>query len=291
MTWRTVIISQRAKLDLKLNHLVIRQGGLTQKVFIGEIALLIIESTAVSLTVSLISELNKNKVKIIFCDEKRNPASELISFYGSHNTSFRIKEQINWDEKTKKKVWTEIIKQKITHQMNHLKMRGNEEFLILENYIDNLELGDVTNREGHAAKVYFNSLFGTNFSRTQDNPINSSLNYGYGIILSIVNREIVSRGYLTQLGLFHDNQFNEFNLSSDIMEPFRIIIDRKIYEMKPRKFDSEEKYEIINLLNDDIIIDNKKYVTLNGIGIYVKSVLNALSKNDVNLIKEYRNEL
>lgn len=291
MTWRTVIISQRAKLDLKLNHLVIRQGGLTQKVFIGEIALLIIESTAVSLTASLISELNKNKVKVIFCDEKRNPASELISYYGSHNTSLRVKEQINWDENIKKEVWTEIIKQKITHQMNHLKMRGNEEFLILENYIDNIELGDVTNREGHAAKVYFNSLFGKTFSRTQDNPINSALNYGYGLILSIVNREIVSRGYITQLGLFHDNQFNEFNLSSDIMEPYRILVDRKIYEMKPKKFDSEEKYEIINLLNEDIIIDNKKRVVLNGIGMYVKSVLNALSKGDVNLIKEYRNEL
>lgn len=291
MTWRTVIISQRAKLDLKLNHLVVRQGGSTQKVFIGKIALLIIESTAVSLTVALISELNKNKVKIIFCDEKRNPSSELVSYYGSHNTSLRVKEQISWDKRIKQEVWTQIIKQKITHQMNHLKLRGNEEYLILENYIEDVKLGDITNREGHAAKVYFNSLFGKSFSRTQDNPINSALNYGYGLILSIVNREVVSRGFLTQLGLFHDNQFNEFNLSSDIMEPFRILVDRKIYEMKPKKFDSEEKYQIINMLNNDIFIDNKKRIVLNGIGIYVKSVINALSKNDISFIKEYRNEL
>ena len=72
MGFRTVVIKSRSKLDLRLNYLICR-GEKEIKVFIPEISTLIVESTAVSLTAALISELTKNKVKIIFCDEKHNP--------------------------------------------------------------------------------------------------------------------------------------------------------------------------------------------------------------------------
>jgi CRISPR-associated endonuclease Cas1 subtype II len=86
-------------------------------------------------------------------------------------------------------------------------------------------LGDKTNREGHAAKVYFNALFGKDFSRKQLNDINAGLNYGYSIILSMFSREIVKNGCITQIGIKHSNYFNQYNLASDLMEPFRVIID------------------------------------------------------------------
>lgn len=89
---------------------------------------------------------------------------------------------------------------------------------------------------GHAAKVYFNALFGMDFTRTEESSINAALNYGYGILLSAFNREIVLNGYITQLGLFHNNMFNQFNLGSDLMEPFRTIVDQKVRDMMPQKF-------------------------------------------------------
>lgn len=73
---------------------------------------------------------------------------------------------------------------------------------MLDSYVEELEFNDVTNREGHAAKVYFNAMFGKSFTRSDDIPINAALNYGYSLILSCFSREIVSSGYLTQLGLF-----------------------------------------------------------------------------------------
>ena len=69
MTWRIVVISSRAKLDLRLNTLVVR-GERPAKIHLGEIALLMIENTAVSLTAALIAELSKRKIKVVFCDEK-----------------------------------------------------------------------------------------------------------------------------------------------------------------------------------------------------------------------------
>ena len=288
MSWRTVVISNSAKLDYKMGYMVVRQREIT-KIHISEIALLLIESTAVSMTASLLAELTKHKVKVIFCDEKRNPSSELLPYYGSHDTSLKVRTQTAWDKETKQMIWTEIVSEKIRNQKKLLEEIGREgEARLLQMYLEDMELGDVTNREGHAAKVYFNSLFGKEFSRTSDIPFNAALNYGYGILLSAVNREIVSNGYITQLGLFHDNMFNPFNLGSDLMEPFRIVVDRKVFEMRPEKLEHEEKMELVNLMNLEVKIDGKNNYLSNAIKIYCRSVFDALNDKDVSLLKFYK---
>lgn len=291
MSWRTVVIRSRAKLDYKMNYLVVRKLEETSKIFIDEIHTLIIESTAVSLTAALLNELTKNKVKIIFCDEKRNPSSELIGYYGSHDTSAKYRSQISWSQSIKEKVWTEIVREKIKNQSKLLKELGHEEYVMLEEYYKQVELFDTTNREGHAAKVYFNALFGKGFSRSDEEPINSALNYGYAILLSAINREIVSMGYMTQFGLFHDNMFNQFNLSCDLMEPFRIFVDRKIISMNIGELDSKAKLRIIESMNDTIDIDGQNMYFNNALKIYCKSVFDALNNSDVLEIKFWKYEL
>ena len=146
---------------------------------------------------------------------------------------------------------------------------------------------DANNREGHAAKVYFNALFGMDFTRTADNCINAALNYGYSLILSAFNREIVANGYITQLGIFHDNMFNNFNLGSDLMEPFRILVDRQVRGAGLEKFEHDEKVMMLELLNQEVLIEGKKQLVNNAIKIYCKSVLDALSEGDISLIKFY----
>lgn len=290
MSWRIVVISNSAKLDYKMGHLIVRQENIT-KIHLSEILLLLIESTAVSLTASLLCELTKKKIKVVFCDEKRNPSSELIGYYGSHDTSAKIRKQIQWSEESKRLVWTEIVSEKIRNQKLFLEEVGKEkEAALLGQYLSEIQPGDETNREGHAAKVYFNALFGMEFSRTLDHPINAALNYGYSLILSAVNREIVSCGYLTQLGLFHDNMFNPFNLGSDLMEPYRILIDRKVYEMCPEKLEHEEKMELVDVLNQSVLLDGKIQYVSNAIKLYCHSVFDAIDDNDISLILFYRKE-
>lgn len=289
MGWRTVVITRRAKLDLQMGHLVVRNDDLV-KINIDEISVLMIESTAVSLTSALLAELARKKVKVIFCDEKRLPSSELVSYYGSHDTSLKYRNQAAWTTEAKRKVWTEIVKEKIDQQMNLLNELGRKEAAVLRQYLLEIEPGDVTNREGHAAKVYFNALFGMNFSRTQDIPQNAALNYGYSIILSAVAKEIVSLGYCTQLGICHENQFNQFNFACDLMEPFRILIDRLVTGMQITEFDSQAKYKLIDVLNQEIYINgNQEYVS-KAIRIYVKSVCDAIEEQDTALLKFYRYE-
>lgn len=290
MSWRVVVITKRAKLDLQLGKMVVRSDE-TVRIVLSEISTIIIESTAVSLTTSLIAELAKRKIKVIFCDEKRNPSCELVNYYGSHDTSNKVRRQIVWKQNTKEAVWTEIVTEKIRKQKELLEALGKEEAALLASYLKEIEWNDETNREGHAAKVYFNALFGMDFTRTEDNFINAALNYGYSIILSAFTREVVANGYITQLGLFHDNMFNQFNLASDLMEPFRILVDREVTEMKLLQFEHEEKMQLVNILNHEILIDGKTQYVNNAIKIYCKSVFDALEEDDSSLIRFYGIEL
>ncbi len=290
MSWRTVVISHSAKLDYQLGFLVVR-GESTTKIHMGEIHTLIVETTAVSITAALLCELMKKKVKVIFCDEKRNPSSELIPYYGAHDTSMKVRFQVAWEEDIKKAVWTEIVSEKIRKQAEVLEHLGKGESGMLYEYVAEMEFADESNREGHAAKVYFNAIFGMDFTRTVESSTNAALNYGYGILLSAFNREIALNGYITQLGLFHDNMYNQFNLGSDFMEPFRPLVDKMVLQLEPQKFEHDEKVHLLTLLQKEVYIAGRKEYVTNAIKIYTRSVFDALNEKDVSLIKFYQDEL
>ncbi|MGN0526565.1 MAG: type II CRISPR-associated endonuclease Cas1 [Acutalibacteraceae bacterium] len=285
MSWRIVVITKPSKLDYNMGYMAVRDVDTTAKIFIDEISVVVVENTACSFSCALLSQLASKKIKVIFCDEKRNPSSELVPYYGSHDCSQKIKNQIGWSEDAKQNVWTRVVYEKIKNQALTLEHFRLKEYEMLLGYLEELEFNDETNREGHAAKVYFNALFGKAFTRSDDNSINAALNYGYSLILSCFNREVVCNGYLTQLGLFHDNMFNQFNLSCDLMEPFRPIVDYKVKCMSPIKFSKDEKKELLNILNSDVVIDYKNNTVLNAIKIYTKSVFNSIEENDISLLK------
>ena len=287
MSWRVVVIESQSKLDYKMGYLVVRSLD-TKRILLDEIAVLMIENPAVSLTGILMEELIVRKVKVIFCDTKRNPIAELIPHHGSHDSSAKIRVQITWNQITKDNIWRDIVSEKIRKQADFLLEIGHEEqAMMLSEYTGQIELADATNREGHAAKVYFNALFGMDFTRSADIPINAALNYGYSMILSAFNREVCANGYLTQLGIFHDNMFNHFNLSSDLMEPFRVLVDRMVYRMQPTEFGKEEKHEMWKLLDQKVEIDGQNQFVMNAIKIYTKSVLYAINEGDSSGMKFY----
>lgn len=288
MSWRTVVVSSHCKLDLKMGCMVIRSDDI-RRISLDEISMILVESTAVSITGCLISELTRRKIRLVFCDEKYNPCAELSPLYGSHDCSAKLRTQIRWSSETKAFIWTAIVTEKIRNQALHLKMLGyDDEAEMLNGYISEMELNDESNREGHAAKVYFNAIFGQCFSRNNDNSMNAALNYGYSLILSTVNREVCACGYLTQLGLFHDNMFNCFNLSCDLMEPFRIIVDRLVAKRKYNTFGTEEKHELVRLFETQVIIAGQEQYLQNAIKIYCRSVFDALNSNDSSLIRFFR---
>lgn len=282
MGFRTVVVNSRCKLECRLNFLVVR-GETEKKIYLDEINTLIVQSTAVSLTAALLCELNKNNIKVIFCDEKCNPQSELVPYYGAHNSSKRCKSQFGWSDVTKKAVWRQIVARKITNQADLLyKLGFAEQSAMLTDYAEHVVDGDLTNREGHAAKVYFNCILPEDTTRRSGGFVNKCLDYGYAVLLSAFNREIVAGGYLTQLGLWHDNEFNPFNLSCDLMEPLRPCVDELAISLPQN--DAEFKRKMANVLNFAAECDNKQTTLDIAIRQYVRSVIAALECGDITAI-------
>lgn len=280
MSWRTVVISNRCKLDLSMGYMVVR-GEETKRIFINEIAVLMIENPAVSMTGCLLEELTKNKVRIIFCDSKRSPYAELSPYIGSHDSTRKLKKQIAWTDGRRGLIWSYIVREKIYNQSKILLENDHErEADMLMSYANEIEFDDKTNREGHAAKVYFNALFGKDYSRGKECPINAALNYGYGLLLSAFNREVTLCGYMTQFGIHHDNVFNHYNLSSDLMEPFRTFVDRIVLAEDPVKFEKEEKLPLISMLSSPVMLAGEEQTLLNAIKIYTKRMLDTMNSDD-----------
>lgn len=284
MSFRTIIIENTATLKYNAGYLIIKQEKIS-KVHISEICTLLIESTHVNLSAYLILELLKHKVNIILCDEMHNPHSQINMLYGSHDNFKKIEQQLNWDLISQQTIWTKIIEEKILNQSSLLSsIDFPEESKMLKNYASDLKLHDTTNREGHSAKVYFNRIFGNDFSRELEIPDNWALDYGYSLILALFNRTINCKGYLTQLGIKHIGKTNPYNLSSDIMEIYRPLIDRIVVDLKPDSFNSNVRNSLLEIFNMQFMINGKSCYIQQSIDIYVTSVFNAIEENDLSLL-------
>jgi len=288
MTWRVVTIADRAFLDFSMDYLVVRRGTTLKKIHIGEIQTLVVESLGTTLTSYLLSELLKHNVNVVFCDEKHLPVSQVLDLAGKFDASYMLQKQLSWTESTKALVWQECVRYKILNQAFVLQKHGYaSESSALISYAQNVEEGDCTNREGYAAKVYFNALFGSKFSRKYDLVENSALNYGYAIILSAVARAVVSTGCINQLGIFHSSQQNSYNLACDFMELFRPIVDDFVVSASIEEFNSEIKFELRNLLNSQFVYNGKKSYLMYIIPQFVTNTINCMHECMLNNVRYF----
>lgn len=289
MSFRNVIVEDRAKLEYSLNYLVCRKGLEEKRILLDEIKTIIINSTQVSITTSLISQLSKKKIKLIFCDEYHNPECEMVSYQNNYYSYRKIKEQFHFVNE-RGNIWKRIVEEKIKNQSRNLEYKQlNESMSMLIEYGRNVECDDVSNREGHSAKVYFNALFGNDFNRNQDNDINKYLNYGYSILLSVINREIKSLGYLTELGIHHIGESNPFNLSCDLIEPLRPLVD--FYVVSDRVNNDNFRKEFIAMLASQVKYNKQNIFLDNAIHLYVTDIITCIKDNCVDKIKFIEYEL
>ncbi|GAA0053679.1 UNVERIFIED_CONTAM: type II CRISPR-associated endonuclease Cas1 [Streptococcus canis] len=275
--WRTVVVNTHSKLSYKNNHLIFKDAYKTELIHLSEIDILLLETTDIILSTMLIKRLVDENILLIFCDDKRLPKAMLMPFYGRHDSSLQLGKQMSWSEEVKSEVWTTIIAQKILNQSCYLGACSyfEKSQSIMELYYG-LELFDPSNREGHSARIYFNTLFGNDFSREQDNVINAGLDYGYTLLLSMFAREVVVSGCMTQFGLKHANQFNQFNFASDIMEPFRPLVDKIVFENRNQPF-LKIKRELFTLFSDTFLYNGKEMYLTNIVSDYTKKVVKALN--------------
>ncbi|WP_312185490.1 type II CRISPR-associated endonuclease Cas1 [Pseudolactococcus raffinolactis] len=273
MGWRVIIVNTHSKLSYQNNHLIFKSSSKSEMIHLSEIDLLICETTDISITTMLLKKLADENILTIFCDDKRLPSSQILPYYGRHDSSLQLTRQISWQDDKKSDVWTDIIAQKIINQANHLsQLTFDDSASAIHVLLDALEPFDPSNREGHSARIYFNKLFGNDFTRDANNDINAGLDYGYTLLMSVFASEIVKMGCITQLGLKHSNQFNDFNFASDIMEPFRIIVDQIVYAHRHKKF-GEIRRELFEMFAIKYVYGRQEMFLTNIASDYTKRVI------------------
>ena len=286
MGWRTVIVTKHSKISYKMETVIIQTDDDVIHIPISDIQILLIATTQAVITTHLIMEFAKNDVKVIFTDNKQMPIGEFNIYYSNLNRNKNIAKQINWCTKRKGIIWQSIIKMKIENQAKLLEkyncqkydgQPGNKD---LEDLIPEIKIDDSTNREAVAARMYFQRLFETYFSRRNEEfVINGFLNFGYTVFLSFISQEICCAGYLTELGIHHSSSENFYNLSSDLIEPFRFFVDELAFHKSENSdFCLDDKLEIVSLLNKTVSTSEGDAVLSSVIKSFVRKSLKYLSE-------------
>lgn len=288
MGYRQVIIKKSEKLHFKDNQLIIDKDESSTKVPLEDINYILIEDSSIILTTRLLAELGKNAISLIVCDERFEPTSIMYPYNYHFKQLDVFSHQLEIDDSIKNEFWNQIVKRKIKNSIRVLEMTSKEEFPIskLTEYINEITDGDSKNREGLAAKMYFRSLFGSDFIRFYDDNVNAALNYGYTIIASAIIRNLAVYGLNTYLGIHHSSKINNFNLAYDFLEPYRSVVDKFVYDNKddivlPLSFEFRKK--LINLLNEEVLHLNKKYTIEYSIGLLIKSYIKSFSTGEIKL--------
>lgn len=259
---------------------------------LDDISLLLISTTRAVVTTALISELTQAGTKVIFTDGTNQPVCETVGYYPNNRDVKLLFEQFNWDKRRKEILWTKIVASKILNQINVLDFYHKDTSEV-NTELDKLEVADISNREAVVARKYFPLLFDTKFSRRNGSAVNTALDYGYSILLSCINQEITSNGYLTFMGIHHRGEDNPFNLGSDLMEPFRPVIDFWIASQKFNELTPDVKIGLVQLLSLEIGFNGKSMLLKNALTEHVRNCLKYLSgKSDkIQIEVGFRNEV
>lgn len=288
MTWRIVYVSEVDRLSLNLNSLKVVKGDREVKIPIGDIFAVVVEDLTVTITARLLVELSDNNVLVIFCDQNHLPECIMQPISGHFSQYTQIKEQIDWSEERKANLWKQILFRKIKNQcscMRHSQV-DNKRLQKMEELAAAIELYDQQNIEGQAARYYFNSFF-ENFTRGDDNLIeNAVLNYGYTVINAAIARTVVAKGLIPAVGIHHIGGRNKFNLASDLIEPFRPLVDLYLLQYPPQEYLTREyRLALVNLLHARVEIDGKMQTVIRAIEIMIQSVIDYFRTGEIAIIK------
>ena len=242
MLKRTLCFTSPVMLSLKNGQMVIIFKELPEEkhtVPIEDIGMVILDNQMTGVTLPLLNELVDNGVAVVLCDKKGFPHALLQNLDANSLQGEFLRNQTSVGEVLKKQLWKQIVESKITNQaalLEKLHGKGN----LLKPFYSHVKSGDSDNREGIAARIYWQALFGTGFVRDRyQEGINSLLNYGYAILRSATARALVIAGLTPSLGLFHHHRSNAFPLADDLMEPYRPFVDEIVHQPC-----EEGKYEI-----------------------------------------------
>lgn len=252
-------------------------GAVVAKIPISDVEAVITASHGISYTNNLLVRLAEDNIPFVFCNEKFLPVGFLWSVSGQYRQAGVMDAQIAVHEKSRDKLWKQVVKQKLYFQYKTLEALALP-YEHVKQLIAKVKLGDAENVEGQAARKYFIALFGEDFRRDRDSGgLNSLLNYGYIILRSAMARAVMGAGLHPTIGIHHKNYLNPMRLVDDLIEPFRPMVDIKVYHLKQQdklKLTPEVKKILVGVLHAEMYSEKG----ISSVGVCMQKLAVSLAK-------------
>jgi CRISPR-associated protein Cas1 len=262
MLKKTILLENKASISVKNQQLVIKTDIKVSTIPIEDIGFLVIDNAEIYLSITAMNFLIENNASFIICNNSHLPNGMFLNLNSHHIQQEIFRNQIEASLPLKKQLWQYTIMEKIKNQGILLeKITGNKnQFEFLAGKVLS---GDSTNMEGVAASQYWKLFFEIDFKRERfGNYPNNFLNYGYAILRAATARALSGSGLLNTLGIHHKSKYNAFALADDIMEPFRPVVDEKVYEMMQhhdeQELNTKLKAELLNILTRTVYFKEEK---------------------------------
>lgn len=298
MLKRTLFFQNEYHLHVRNDQLLVEQKELNKTISsipLEDVGFIVCEHPRITFSTAVVQLIAEHNASLIFCDNKFHPCAFVSPVDGNYVQQERIRSQIEASEPLKKNLWQQIVKSKLLQQAAVLKEQNlNEE--PLQQKARRVLSGDSSFEEAKGAKIYWNTLFGSEFKRERkgDEP-NAALNYGYAILRAAVARALAGAGLHPSFGLHHRNKYNAFCLADDVMEPFRPFVDRLVLEMTSLnlatgELDKKSKVHLLKVLAMDVRIKNQMRPLMVSVQQTCNSLVNCLAGENKKIIVPDENQ-
>lgn len=263
---RIIDISERpAHLSVQTGNLVIRVPEIGEsRMPVGDIAVVVVSHPQATFTHAALSELAAHGASLVVCDRTRLPTAMLLPLQANYVQVERFSRQVAASQPRRKRLWQQIVRNKLQSQAALLTERHGSDAGLLE-LAGKVRSGDPQNMEAQAARRYWASLFGDQeFRRNREaEDVNVLLNYGYTVLRACVARAVCAAGLHPSIGLHHHNRYSQFTLADDLMEPFRVIIDRAAARLQDQlgpalALDRQSKTELIGAVSARYVLGGER---------------------------------
>ncbi len=229
------VADDRRHLFLSRGFLVVQETDGERKelgqIPLDDIAAVIANAHGLSYTNNLLVALAERCAPFVLCAANHNAVGMLLTVDGNFQQAKRFDAQVSASLPLTKRLWAEIVKSKLQQQAAALEAAGAPT-VPLSALVRKVRSGDPDNFEAQGARRYWGLLFGNDFRRDQQaGGINGMLNYGYTVLRAATARAVVAAGLHPTLGLHHSNEGNAMRLVDDLMEPFRPLIDLRVWQL------------------------------------------------------------
>jgi CRISPR-associated protein Cas1 len=283
MLERIIEISETAAMLRVENHLlaISRPGAERHTVPLNEVAVLLLSNPAAMLSHAVLAQLAQNGAMVVCCDDKHLPAGMLLPLRSNFSQTRRMARQTEISLPTQKRLWRQIVRQKIKNQGDLLRFFFADD-ANLNKLAEEVKSGDPENMEGRAARIYWQKLGVVERRTRRGEDANRLLNYGYSVLLAACARSICAAGLHPSFGLHHHNGYNPFCLASDLMEPFRPLIDfavcRLVGQGAGETLSRDAKRTLIGaIVNGELKVGGQRETVVNGIQKLADSLGNVFS--------------